>query len=78
MPGPNDGIAKYAFCICAGKERLSDETQLGGVVNVVGLESGDDPPDPPNHHMTRVHGFPMSRNITFVELGGIEPPSISR
>jgi hypothetical protein len=46
VPGPNDGIAKYAFCICAGKERLSDETQLGGVVNVVaglvGLESGDE------------------------------------
>ena len=35
MTGANDGIAECAFCVGAGKERLSDESQLGGVVNVV-------------------------------------------
>ncbi len=44
MTGANDGIAECAFCVGSGKERLSDETQLGGVVDVVAglvsLESG--------------------------------------
>ena len=44
MPGTNDGITECAFCVCAGEERFSDETQLGGIVNVVAglvsIESG--------------------------------------
>jgi hypothetical protein len=44
VAGANDGIAECAFCVGAGKERLSDETKLSGVVNVVArlvsLESG--------------------------------------
>ena len=35
IPGPNDGIAECAFCIGAGQDRLSNEAQFGGVVDVV-------------------------------------------
>ena len=44
MAGANDGIAKFAFCVGSGKECFSDETELGGIVDVVAglvrLESG--------------------------------------
>ena len=35
MTGHNNGIAEHTFCIGSGKERLSDETKLHGVVDVV-------------------------------------------
>ncbi len=35
MTGANDRVAECAFCVGAGNERFSDETELGGVVNVV-------------------------------------------
>ncbi len=44
MTGANNGITEHAFCVGSGKERFSDETKLGGVVDVVArlvsLESG--------------------------------------
>ena len=44
MTGANNGITECAFCVGSGKERLSDETKLHGVVDVVArlvsLESG--------------------------------------
>jgi hypothetical protein len=44
VTGANDGIAECAFCVGSGKERLSDETKLRGVMDVVAglvsLESG--------------------------------------
>jgi hypothetical protein len=33
--GANDGITEHAFCISTSEERLTHETQLGGIVNVV-------------------------------------------
>ena len=35
MSGTNDGIAECAFCVGTGEECFPDESQLGGVVNVV-------------------------------------------
>ena len=35
MPGMNYGITECAFCVRASEERLSNEAQLGRVVNVV-------------------------------------------
>ena len=42
----NDGITECALRVDAGKERLSKETQLGGIANVVAgfvsFEAGDE------------------------------------
>jgi hypothetical protein len=35
VAGTNDGIAECAFRVSSCKERLSDETKLGGIVSVV-------------------------------------------
>ena len=37
MPGVDDGVTERAFCVGAVEEGLSDESQLGSVVNVVGF-----------------------------------------
>lgn len=36
MPGTNDGITERSFSVSSGKKRLSDEAQLGGIVNFTG------------------------------------------
>jgi hypothetical protein len=34
VPGVDNGVAECPFCVSAGEERFSDETQVGCVVNV--------------------------------------------
>lgn len=46
MTGPSNGVTECPFCVSAGKERVSDETQVDCVAKViawiVGFEAGNE------------------------------------